>query len=562
MFDTWGILPPPLYNHTSAIHDHFLLIFGGFLKVGKSNSIYQLNLETHEWTSPSCKGDLPQPIEGMTGVLLFKGTENEQFVIFGGRNSSWTSNNDTYSLSLSTMTWTRLACTGDIPSARTAYSLNVYCDTHLLLFGGYDDGGQFIGRKNDFYVLNLLSRVWSKFELRGEIPRPVSEHRGVVYGESLVIFGGWDHHKHELNLVYQLDLKNLLKELSEVKGKQKKDKKLRLTWRFVPCLGDEPRGRRMFSMNLLDNMVFVFGGEGANGFFYNDMYQLELPILDISAKKSKKHIKSDLFAELFSDDILKTIFKNCEGEDLVSCSRVSKRWNALSSSEDVWQKAFSLVWNQYNSKFNRDFPTMKPEIKRFLLHENSDFNIHNYHKSKNSTWKMEYQIRSLIWRYTDPCDNQIDPNVLGLYCLFFPKQSIVDSLYKYSPGTYWFFGVFSTKLGDYSLVKGIICVKENQVSHFFSPLFSKFNESFFSVLYGSKISKNEKKLEQFSSSVMALIETTTPMAQSKQLLLGRIEPDKVVIQYQFLLGNSPLFKLDFTFKEHKKRYVLISIAKL
>jgi hypothetical protein len=112
-------------------------------------------------------------------------------VVFGGNDFSGHPQAELARFDLVADTWSTIAQSGDVPSARTgavlAYDAN---DKLLLLFGGSDAAGA----KNDLYSLQLdgngVNGKWTRISRPGTQPPARSGHAMTVDGDQLWLFGG------------------------------------------------------------------------------------------------------------------------------------------------------------------------------------------------------------------------------------------------------------------------------------------------------------------------------------------------------------------------------------
>ena len=68
------------------------------------------------------------------------------------------------------------------PYARLLPSFIMFCR-----FGGYGGSGNFF---NDTWSFNVSARKWTKLQCTGSIPSPRSSHAAVLVGDVMYVFGG------------------------------------------------------------------------------------------------------------------------------------------------------------------------------------------------------------------------------------------------------------------------------------------------------------------------------------------------------------------------------------
>ena len=103
--------------------------------------------------------------------------------------------------------------------------------------------------------------TWTKPLMNGSPPSARGGHTCIFSENKLVLFGGHffssDGSFTYLNDTHVLDLETS-------------------TWRAVKCRGQIPAGRYNHGASLMGNRLFVYGGRGAKGTVFNDMYFLDL----------------------------------------------------------------------------------------------------------------------------------------------------------------------------------------------------------------------------------------------------------------------------------------------
>ena len=177
MEGTWNQLttsggPPRDRGWQSAIYDPVarrMVIFGGWSGslYNSLNDTWTLDLSTNTWSQVSTTGGPPATRAGHVGVY---DSSRHRMVVYGGHNW-WTSwRNDTWALDLSSNTWTQLSTTGGPPPVR--YGHRGFYDRardRFTIFGGYAGGSS---NRNDTWSLDLSTLVWSEITTTGGPPSP------------------------------------------------------------------------------------------------------------------------------------------------------------------------------------------------------------------------------------------------------------------------------------------------------------------------------------------------------------------------------------------------------
>ncbi|MBX5480467.1 MAG: hypothetical protein IRZ16_01270 [Myxococcaceae bacterium] len=161
--------PPPAMSSTVAVYDEAddqLIVFGGNastsgLSYAPNANVWALSLSDNVWTELVPKGTKPPAREFHAAVIDPK---RHALVVFGGGDANAFTGpflSDTWSFSLDTHEWTKLATTGPVPRGRIRGALAVDPERdRVLLFGGHDDGQ--IGERNDLWSLDFASGTWTR----------------------------------------------------------------------------------------------------------------------------------------------------------------------------------------------------------------------------------------------------------------------------------------------------------------------------------------------------------------------------------------------------------------
>lgn len=76
--------------------------------------------------------------------------------------------NDVWSFNTTTMEWTEIKTTGDVPSQRSNCSMSYDSENdRIIVFGG---GGQNKKRFNTINILNWITKEWIEIQPKGTFP--------------------------------------------------------------------------------------------------------------------------------------------------------------------------------------------------------------------------------------------------------------------------------------------------------------------------------------------------------------------------------------------------------
>ena len=145
-------------EHVAIIYDQSMIIFGGFEKGERTNTLLKFVFKEKKWKKYKItEGLQPEPRSGHAGVL-----HNDVLYIFGGKDVENSKLNDLWALDLVTNKWECLNdnCAENAPVSRSGHSLNVYKDNYLVLFGGIHE---ITKELNDLYFYDLRKKEWVQF---------------------------------------------------------------------------------------------------------------------------------------------------------------------------------------------------------------------------------------------------------------------------------------------------------------------------------------------------------------------------------------------------------------
>jgi N-acetylneuraminic acid mutarotase len=85
---------------------------------------------------------------------------------------------------------------GDVPRSRDDHTAVVY-DGSMVVFGGFVEGSE---RTNEIYRYYFRDNRWERILVLGKMqPVPRAGHSAVVYGDTMLVFGGRDDENNKLN---------------------------------------------------------------------------------------------------------------------------------------------------------------------------------------------------------------------------------------------------------------------------------------------------------------------------------------------------------------------------
>jgi hypothetical protein len=197
-------------------------------------------------------------------------------ILFGGYSgTAWL--NDMYEFDFSTERWTLLSnVVGEIPSKRSCPSWSLFGDS-IIMFGGYDG----VQRKNDLFEYDILNKRWSEIKSEdGSKPSGRYFHACGVHGNSFIVFGGYDG-RERLNDLYQFSFESR-------------------HWTAIKTFGEVPSGRSSLVAEIYKDSLLIFGGY--NGWtVLNDFFVYPFMCVQVEPPQLKADLMCLIDHPLFSD---------------------------------------------------------------------------------------------------------------------------------------------------------------------------------------------------------------------------------------------------------------------
>ncbi|CEM13230.1 unnamed protein product [Vitrella brassicaformis CCMP3155] len=209
--ETWtpiesqGTTPSPRHSHSAVEYNHSMYVFAGYDGNYRSD-FHEFNFAQRKWAPVQVKNQNQAPkARYRTSAVVWKDT----MLVFGGHDGA-KHLNDFYEYNFEERIWTQIEQGGKMgpPSPRDSHIAVIHGDS-MHLFGG--STGQ---ARNDLFEFRLDTREWHEVKpalpntslspvqgrtaastqeaIQKATPCPRFCHTGVVYNNSLYIFGGYD----------------------------------------------------------------------------------------------------------------------------------------------------------------------------------------------------------------------------------------------------------------------------------------------------------------------------------------------------------------------------------
>ncbi|KAF8560199.1 hypothetical protein OG21DRAFT_1429725 [Imleria badia] len=264
-----GIVPPtspspppfPRYGHAlpaTATANGELYLFGGLVREAARNDLYLFSTRDLSATLVQTAGEIPSPRIGHASAIV-----SSVLIVWGGDTKTDPMSDPTekqddglYLLNLVSKEWTKVSMYGPSPSGRYGHAVTM-AGTKFFIFGGQVDG-EFM---NDLWSFDLNTlRTQTQWELcqptTADRPAQRTGHICVTYGDRIFVFGGTDGQYH-YNDTWAYDV-NTRK------------------WTELQCIGFIPSPREGHAAAVVDDVIYIFGGRGVDGKDLGDLAAFKL----------------------------------------------------------------------------------------------------------------------------------------------------------------------------------------------------------------------------------------------------------------------------------------------
>ncbi|TFK34116.1 hypothetical protein BDQ12DRAFT_669674 [Crucibulum laeve] len=278
-----SVLPPtypypspfPRYGHSipaNATPSGDLYLFGGLVADSARNDLYIFSTSNNAAALVQTDYDIPSPRVGHASALV-----SSVLIVWGGdtktdpmEGSSEEKQDDgLYLLNLVSREWTRVAVYGAVPDGRYGHTMTI-------------SGSKFI-------IFGVRTRAtWELYEpASAEKPAQRTGHICVTYEESIIVFGGTDGQYH-YNDTWSFDLQIM-------------------QWSELKCIGSVPSPREGHAAAIVDDVIYVFRGRGVDGKDLGDLAAFNIsnqqwytfPNMGTSPSARSGHAMASVGSEVF-----------------------------------------------------------------------------------------------------------------------------------------------------------------------------------------------------------------------------------------------------------------------
>lgn len=291
---TWSLIEPAgqppnprTWCATAAAYDpnaDRLIVFGGWYGGTYYNDVWELDLTlgSEVWQELIPAGTSPDPRQ--TSAIV--DPVNNRYIIFGGRDQSYSARNDLWEIDLDSLVWHQLTPSGSPPPIRYAHTAIYDPVSHrMIVFAGV---APYSSSYNDVWALDLTSgsENWQQLTPSGTPPPGRNMHFGVYNNvtREMIIGFGYDYPGAFIYYddVWALNLNTM-------------------TWREVLYSGNTVFARReaFAAFDSYTNTTYIYGGNQSSHTL-SDMYALVVDSVAVM-EHNKSHKNASHYLTIISN---------------------------------------------------------------------------------------------------------------------------------------------------------------------------------------------------------------------------------------------------------------------
>ncbi|KAG1047224.1 hypothetical protein G6F43_010318 [Rhizopus delemar] len=243
----------PRFGHGAAMIDNqHLLIYGGYHKGNTKKNLFLIDTNTISAISIQTSGDVPSS-RSFTAIACIDGL----VLLFGGEpivlGKIW--DPQLYILYTNSKQWSKIRINGNLPRGRSGHTMSAH-NGCIYVWGG-QHRGQYLNEMIIFDLKEYPSKAeWQFISQTSKAPAPRAGHISAVYENKLYIFGGMNA-SHLYNDIWCFDF-------------------ITKVWNQVEAVGYIPAPREGCAAALVNDTIYIFGGRGMNGFILGDLYAFRI----------------------------------------------------------------------------------------------------------------------------------------------------------------------------------------------------------------------------------------------------------------------------------------------
>lgn len=128
-----GESAPPRDEHTASLYDSTMVLFGGFVRGVRTNSIDRYYFKENRWESVQPMGDVAPCNRAGHSAIVY----GDNLIVFGGKDEYNNKLNDLWMFNFTNYLWEEIEIK-NAPISRSGHSAQLYKD-YMIVFGGIHD---------------------------------------------------------------------------------------------------------------------------------------------------------------------------------------------------------------------------------------------------------------------------------------------------------------------------------------------------------------------------------------------------------------------------------------
>ncbi|XP_030622920.1 acyl-CoA-binding domain-containing protein 6 [Chanos chanos] len=182
---TKGLPVRTLYHSSAAVGDN-IYVYGGLLDGVPTDDLMMFNTVSLTWTPIKTTGTLPSARYNHSFAVV-----NELVYLFGGCSEDECYQKDIHVLNTGTLTWQKCEVKGESPPSCAGQTLTAHHDKDIYLFGGkITNSDGVVTSTNEIHKLSIAKMKWKVPLYVGIPPARRHGHATFILHSHLYVFGG------------------------------------------------------------------------------------------------------------------------------------------------------------------------------------------------------------------------------------------------------------------------------------------------------------------------------------------------------------------------------------